>query len=36
MLRNYAVTSDLLVDWIRARTLASPEPAVTVGAETVP
>ena len=36
MLRNYAVTSDLLVDWIRARALASPEPAVTVGAETVP
>ena len=36
MLRNWAVTSDLDVDWIRARALASPEPAVTVGAETVP
>ena len=36
MLRNYAVTSDLLVDWIRGRALASPEPAVTVGPETAP
>jgi hypothetical protein len=36
MLRNWAVTSDLVVDWIRGRALASPEPAVTVGAETTP
>lgn len=31
MLRNWAVTSDLQVDWIRARALVSPEPTVTVG-----
>ncbi|HEX9103788.1 MAG TPA: hypothetical protein VF997_16370, partial [Polyangia bacterium] len=36
ILRNWAVTSDLVVDWIRARALAAPEPAVTVGAETMP
>ena len=36
MIRNYAITSDLIVDWIRARTLVTPEPAVTVGAETTP
>lgn len=36
MLRNWAVTSDLNVDWVRGRALASPEPTVTVGAETVP
>ncbi|HEX6838611.1 MAG TPA: hypothetical protein VF334_18665 [Polyangia bacterium] len=36
MLRNWAATSDLLVDWIRARALASPEPTVTIGAETIP
>ena len=36
MLRNFAATSDLVVDWIRGRALASPEPAVTVGAETTP
>ena len=36
MMRNYAVTSDLVVDWIRARSLASPEPAVIVGPETTP
>jgi hypothetical protein len=36
MLRNFGVTSDLVVDWIRARALVSPEPAVTVGAETAP
>ncbi|HXU69792.1 MAG TPA: hypothetical protein VN947_10710 [Polyangia bacterium] len=36
MIRNYAVTSDLVVDWIRGRALASPEPAVTVGAEATP
>ena len=31
--RNYAVTSDLVVDWIRARGLVAPEPGVAVGAE---
>jgi hypothetical protein len=36
MIRNYALTSDLIVDWIRARSLATPEPTVTVGAETAP
>ncbi|MCU1279639.1 MAG: hypothetical protein JWM53_3185 [bacterium] len=36
MVRNYAVTSDLIVDWIRGRALAKPEPTVTVGAETTP
>jgi hypothetical protein len=36
MLRNWAVTSDLLVDWIRGRALITPEPTVTVGAETIP
>ena len=35
MLRNWAVTSDLVVDWVRARALASPEPTVTVGGEIV-
>jgi hypothetical protein len=33
MMRNFAATSDLDVDWIRARELASPEPTVVVGAE---
>jgi hypothetical protein len=32
--RNYSVSSDLIVDWLRARPLASPEPTVTIGAET--
>lgn len=36
IIRNWAVTSDLQVDWIRARALAAPEPTVTVGAETSP
>ena len=36
IIRNWAVTSDLQVDWIRARALAAPEPTVTVGAETNP
>jgi hypothetical protein len=36
MIRNYALTSDLNVDWMRGRALASPEPSVTVGAETGP
>lgn len=36
MVRNYAVASDLVVDWIRGRELARPEPTVTVGAETTP
>jgi hypothetical protein len=35
MLRDYAVTSDVVVDWVRARSLANPEPTVTVGAEEV-
>jgi hypothetical protein len=35
MIRNWAVTSDLVVDWIRGRALASPEPVVTVGGELV-
>jgi hypothetical protein len=33
MMRNFAATSDLDVDWIRGRALASPEPGVIVGAE---
>lgn len=33
MIRDWAVTSDLQVDWIRARMLASPEPTVTLGPE---
>jgi hypothetical protein len=33
MIRNYAVTSDLQVDWIRARIRAETEPTVTLGAE---
>ncbi len=36
MLRNWAVTSDLNVDWIRGRQLLSPEPTVTVGPQTIP
>jgi hypothetical protein len=33
MIRDYSITSDLVVDWIRGRALTEPEPAVTVGAE---
>jgi hypothetical protein len=33
MIRDWAVTSDLQVDWIRARMLANPEPTVTLGPE---
>jgi hypothetical protein len=33
MLRNFAVTSDLVVDWIRGTSLASPAPTVTLGTE---
>jgi hypothetical protein len=33
ILRNYLGDSDLLVDWIRGRRLARPEPTVTVGNE---
>jgi hypothetical protein len=33
MMRNFAVMSDLDVDWVRARLLATPEPTVTLGAE---
>ena len=32
-LQNYATTSDLVVDWVRARALITPEPTVTVGPE---
>lgn len=35
MLRDWGVTSDLVVDWIRTRALITPEPTVTVGAEVV-
>jgi hypothetical protein len=35
MLRNWAVTSSSQIDWIRARALATPEPTVGIGAETV-
>ncbi len=33
MLRNFMATADLRVDWVRVRSLATPEPSVTVGAE---
>jgi hypothetical protein len=33
MIRNFLVTSDLSVDWIRARARVYPEPTVTLGAE---
>lgn len=33
IVRSYLATSDVLVDWVRARPLVSPEPVVTVGAE---
>jgi hypothetical protein len=33
MIRNYAVTSELQVDWIRARIRAETEPTVAIGAE---
>jgi hypothetical protein len=35
MLRNYAVATSVQVDWVRARALATPEPTVSVGPETV-
>jgi len=35
MIRNYLVTSDLVVDWIRAHARVYPEPAVTLGPEHV-
>lgn len=33
MVRNYLATSDVQVDWIRARVRASPDPAVSLGFE---
>ncbi|HSN29017.1 MAG TPA: hypothetical protein VLT45_22170 [Kofleriaceae bacterium] len=33
MVRNYMATSDLDVDWIRARARVNPDPSVAVGAE---
>ena len=33
MVRNYALTSDLNVDWIRARVRVTPDPTVTLGPE---
>ena len=33
MFRNFAVSSDLVVDWVRGRVLGQPDPTVTVGAE---
>lgn len=33
MVRNYMATSDLDVDWIRARARVAPDPNITVGAE---
>lgn len=31
--RNFAVTSDLVIDWVRARAIVEPEPTVVVGPE---
>jgi hypothetical protein len=33
MVRNYMATSDIQIDWIRARARVTPEPVVTLGAE---
>ena len=33
MLRNFMATSDLRVDWVRARARVSPDPSVTLGGE---
>lgn len=33
MLRNYLVTSDVEIDWVRARPLVFPEPTATLGPE---
>jgi hypothetical protein len=33
MIRNFLVTSDVVIDWMRARTRVYPEPVVTLGAE---
>jgi hypothetical protein len=33
MIRNYLQNSDVLVDWVRARALVTPEPTATLGAE---
>jgi len=33
MIRNFMATSDLDVDWVRARARTSPDPTVTLGAE---
>jgi hypothetical protein len=33
LVRNYALTSDVELDWLRGRTLVSPPPTVTLGPE---
>jgi hypothetical protein len=33
MLRNFMATSDLDIDWVRARARTSPDPTITLGAE---
>ena len=33
MVRNYMATSDVDVDWLRARARVNPDPTITVGAE---
>jgi hypothetical protein len=33
MIRNWALTSDMHVDWVRARPMVTPEPTATLGAE---
>jgi len=33
MIRNYMATSDVSVDYIRARARVTPEPTITIGTE---
>lgn len=33
MLRNYMATSDVQIDWVRARTRVTPEPTISLGTE---
>jgi hypothetical protein len=35
MIRNFLVSSDVVVDWVRARPLVLPEPTPSVGPEVV-
>ena len=35
MIRNYLLTSELVVDWVRARPLVLPEPTPVLGDEVV-